>query len=84
MFPLPAPHPGSGLPLYVALAVILYLEAGQRAHVFAQQCMLARVSDKEKAEMYILGSSVLKSIPQTLSIIMSKKEKKQSPYISSL
>ena len=36
---------------------------------------LLRVSDKEKAEMYILGSSVPKSIPQTLSITMSKKEK---------
>ena len=47
----------------VALAVILYLEAGQGAHVdqnpFAQLCMLARVSDKEKAEMCILGSSYL-------------------------
>ena len=36
----------------VALAVILYLEAGQRAHVdqnpFAQQGMLARVSNRQR------------------------------------
>ena len=69
--------------------MILYLEAGQRAHVdqnpFAQQGMLARVSNKgkQKAETCILGSSVFKYISQTLSIIMSKKGEK-SPYFSSL